>query len=360
MMEKVDRPNTLIVTIPDELSAASQGEMVDMFVSSLGADEISAIQFVPKCYVRITFVSFDARNKAFMSGIMVGSTRLVAVEADPVFVDVQLEHLPVEVQNDAIIQALRRFGTVHEITHLKHAGTRIRNGTRLIKMSLASDIPVNLRILRYPCRVYYKGQPRPCSICRDFDHRAFDCPLRDVCRRCRQPGHFARDCNLAAPVVQVPAAVVEAPVPVTEDPVPVDSSDETFVSDSAEADVLVTNVSDEDVAPPAAKRSCPEPLDVPEKMDPKVIINAHPATRRSCDSENAVYFEDGVIDMCRITRRVLEDSATPEMYRECYYYDSERKSLLPSMTVFPCGRPLLSTAVLDPKVVPRSFPGKKP
>ena len=86
------------------------------------------------------------------------------------------------------------LGAVREVTRLKFAGTSICTGTRLLKMTLASDVPVNLRVLRYPCRVYYKGQPRPCAICRSPDHRAPDCPLRDVCRNCREPGHFARDC----------------------------------------------------------------------------------------------------------------------------------------------------------------------
>ena len=200
-MEKVERPNTLIVTLPEELSALSRNAIVDKLVNSLGVDDIDCIQFVPKCYVRITFASFSARNKAFLSGIFVESTRLFAVEADPVITDVYLEHLPAEVPNESIVEALGRFGAVHEVVDLKFAGTTIRNGTRLLKMSLASDVPVNVRILRYPCRVFYKGQPRPCSICRCPDHRAPNCPLRDVCRICHNPGHFARDCDLNAPVI---------------------------------------------------------------------------------------------------------------------------------------------------------------
>lgn len=160
------------------------------------------ISGVPRCYTRITFASFDARNKAFMSGIYTGSTRLFSVKADPVFKDIHLEHLPAEVPDDVVRQVLGRFGAVHEIDHLKFSGTSVCNGTRLIRMSLASDIPVSIRIMRYPCRVFYVGQPHLCSICRSPDHRAVDCPeLRDVCRRCREPDHFARDCPVVVPAL---------------------------------------------------------------------------------------------------------------------------------------------------------------
>ena len=132
MSDRVERPNTLIVTIPEELSAVSHAEIVDKLIASLGEDAICCIQFVPKCYARITFSSFEARNNAFLSGIFAGSTRLHAIEADPVFRDVHLEHLPAEVPNDVIPTALGPFGTVHEITDLKYSGTSIHTGTRLL------------------------------------------------------------------------------------------------------------------------------------------------------------------------------------------------------------------------------------
>lgn len=161
---RVERPNTLIATIPEEFSSLSQAEIVDKLVSVLGVDEIACIQFVPRCYVRITFSTFDARSKVFMSGILVDEIPLYMVEADPVFKDVYLELLPAEVDDDVVRDALSCFGAVYEIVSLKHAGTEIQNGTRLVKMSLASEIPDRLRVLNYPCRVFYRGQLRPCSI----------------------------------------------------------------------------------------------------------------------------------------------------------------------------------------------------
>ena len=41
------------------------------------------------------------------------------------------------------------------------------------------------------------SQPPQYSICREFGYRAPACPLSDLCRRCRQPGHVARECTQA-------------------------------------------------------------------------------------------------------------------------------------------------------------------
>ena len=146
--------------------------------------------------------------------------------------------------DDVVCEALGRFGAVNKIVHLKHAGTSVYNGSRLLKMSLASDVPVNVRILRYPCRVFYSGQPRPCSICRSSDHRAFDCPLRDLCRRCRKPGHFARDCP------QVPAPSVWGNVSVPTHPAQggddVQSDDVADDDDADDVDFVDDDVSSGD------------------------------------------------------------------------------------------------------------------
>ena len=61
-------------------------------------------------------------------------------------------------------------------------------------MKLIEDIPSRLQILRYPCRVWYCGQPQLGHICDKPNHIASACPLHDLCHKCHKPGHFARDC----------------------------------------------------------------------------------------------------------------------------------------------------------------------
>ena len=393
--ERVARPNTLIVTIPEDLSGLSHREFVDKLVQNFNADEILCVQFVPRCYARVTFSSLDVRNNAFLSGVFIDSTRLITIEADPLVIDVYLEHLPVEVSGDTVRAAFTPFGSIHEIVHLHYAGTSIRNGNRLLKMSLTSDVPVNLRILRYPCRVFYKGQPRPCSICRSSGHRAFDCPLRDVCRRCRKPGHFARDCveGISAPTTD------QDPVPPAGDDANDDVSDADNVDDDDDSDddnlddklasgdeeVLNSAPAPSDsprrtrsstrnakAEPTASSVDVSSPVDVPSPIpvsppdesapssdpDPPDIV----ALFKSTYSQFALLLKDvdcySALDLRSMTRRCIrEDTATPEMYRNCYYSDHLGKDVLPSMSVFPAGRPPLHADItLSPKIAPASFP----
>lgn len=62
-------------------------------------------------------------------------------------------------------------------------------------MYVDDDIPSRVRVLRYPCRVWYCSQPQVCYICKKPSHVAADCLFRGLCRKCRKPGHIARDCD---------------------------------------------------------------------------------------------------------------------------------------------------------------------
>ena len=227
MCAAVDRSLTLIAFLPDGLhKRRSRVDLLADLLQSLNPTDVSCVQFMPDGYVRVTFTSLVARGNALVKGIFLGPNRLRVFEAQKLVRTVFVHRLPFEVSDDDVRSAFEEFGPVHEITPQKFPGSPIFTGSRILKMSLTTAIPVEFRVLRYPCRVFYHSQPRSCSICKVPDHRAPDCPLRDVCRSCRQPGHFARKCRQnvenvepVPPAESVPPAepvVPVEPVPVVE------------------------------------------------------------------------------------------------------------------------------------------------
>lgn len=253
---RVACPLTLTVAVPEEICAtSSRHDVLAKLLSVLKADEITCIQFLPRRYVRVTFKTFAARQAALQSGVTIDSCSLTMFEADPV--EVSLEHLPLQVTDDVLREALNSYGTVHGVRFQKHPGSDTLTGTRLVKMSLSSHIPTKFRFLRYSCRVLYRGQPRPCPICHADGHRAYACSLRDKCRRCHKPGHFARNCTSGP--VQLPAQPND------------DHNGDPQESESDSDESREWNTGDEEVAAAALEPSSesdppglPEPAEVPE------------------------------------------------------------------------------------------------
>ena len=221
--DNVDRPLTLIAYLPDDIHKKVHHEdILSKLLQKLDVSDVACVQFMPNGYVRLTFSSMEARSEAFLSGIFYDSLRLRVFEAQPSVYNVYVHHLLFEVPDSALEEVLSSFGVVHSITEQTYPDSPIYSGTHVVKMTVTDVIPANLRVLRFPCRVYHKNQPMSCYICKK-SHRAAECPLRDVCRRCRQPGHFAKDCTdvpESAPAAPPATPAAPPPAPAASPPAP--------------------------------------------------------------------------------------------------------------------------------------------
>lgn len=374
--DKVDRPKTLVLKVPEELRVGSKEDFAVKIVNALKNLKLVAIQFVPGWFVRVTFEFLEDREDIFHDGLVIDGVDIPLIESEPSTQLVYVHHCPVEVPNSVLENVLSAYGDVISIAPCYYNTASILTGSRVVKMSLRRDVPPRIYVLRYPCRVWYRDQPLTCLIC-SLRHRVSDCPLRGRCRRCRQPGHIARDCTASAPSsapvssdVPVSSSAVSTPVP------PDDASDSGSGSvelASGDEEVLAATVS---LSPRRTRSASKRPAEPPVPPDdhPPTVHRKKPAVSSDASghppsisssvpavaSAYAVVFrEDGVscsIDLHRLTRRcVLEDTATPEMYRECFYADPKTSVCVPVMSVFP-SPVLLSLMLLSSDVPPAKFP----
>ena len=142
---------------------------------------------------------------------------------------VYVRDLPVELSDESVKSALSAYGDVYAISHACFKDfPDLRNGNRLLLMSVSTPIPSSFNDLGFVCRTWYSGQPVRCSICKEPDHFPRACSLSGLCRRCKQLGHVTRECGQTGgqprPSSSVPVPVpVPDPVPIPVDPVPDDS-----------------------------------------------------------------------------------------------------------------------------------------
>ena len=385
--KKVARPNTLVIQVPEAFRSGSKEDFLAKLLESLNAYVLLCVQFIPGFLIRITFDFLESRRAVLRNGLALDGVDIPVMEADSTVRFVHLHHCPFEVSDRAVAGALSGFATVLDIQFSYYAGSTVRNGSRVVKMSLQEEIPTKLFVLRYPCRVWYRGQVQDCNICRSPEHRAASCPLRDLCLKCRQRGHFARDCpGLSAdgPVVDV-ASVPAADVPTADVPIANVSTADVPVCDVSSPPVpllravtsLVRNaVAVADFCQPLASqevissilargaaRRRPVPVPSPSSVDVNPPSPSVSASVSSCRNPFAVFHPDPlspgiqlVFDFHNQTRRIVaEDSATFEMYRECFYCDN--RGPFPVKSVFLPGRPVSSSVTfLDPSVLPTKFP----
>ena len=106
--------------------------------------------------------------------------------------------------------------------------TEVSTGTCLFDMILNRDIPRTLKVGQSRVKVWYRDQPLQCDIC-SGNHKVSECDLCAKCRRCRQEGHFSRNC----PVPWGRTDTVVPRVPPASDSTPAEAASRADVSTEA-------------------------------------------------------------------------------------------------------------------------------
>ena len=111
---------------------------------------------------------------------------------------------------DADIRSvLSKFGQIKGLRYQSFPGySNVKTGSRIVRMVVEREIPSQQSIRGYLCRVWYKGQPIRCNICREVGHLAASYPNKGLCRRCKEHGHTAGQCTKAWNTDQVSVLAV--------------------------------------------------------------------------------------------------------------------------------------------------------
>ena len=155
-----------------------------------------------------------------------------------------MHYFPVEGDDALIRDELGKYGEVVSVKHQSFSSIPgLLTGSRVLTMVLSDPVPAEFHIDDYPVRVWYKGIPPFCQICKISGHKAADCQFNGKCRRCGSPDHKAHACTRpwgqsVAPVVAAAPVVVPDP-PGSAVPAVSDSSGIFDVEDEvADVDVV--------------------------------------------------------------------------------------------------------------------------
>lgn len=203
----------------------STEQVLSFIFVGLGVDahQVDAVQFCLNRAFKVTFKSGALKGKYQREGVYVDGVHCPAIDGGPPTSLVLLHLFPYEGSHLAVKNALKQYGDIKEIRHQTHVSAPgVSTGTRLIRMVRKHHIPRHIKIDGYPCRIWYKDQPLVCDIC-SANHKASQCPLKGKCRRCRQPGHYARECKNPA-WGEVAEEVVPQVLDPVENPTPAEAS----------------------------------------------------------------------------------------------------------------------------------------
>ena len=209
----VECVKTCVVHASVMMASYEKARVIALLRERIDFERLSAIQFCPRGLIRITFKNAsDKEEFARMGSLALDGHVLSVTSSDKPPSLVYVHYFPAEGNDALICDELSKYGEIVNIKHQSFSGIPgLLTGSRILTMVLSDPVPAEFRIDDYPVRVWYRGIPPFCQICKVNGHKAADCQFNGKCRRCGSPDHKAHAC--ARPwgqsVVPTEAAVPE-------------------------------------------------------------------------------------------------------------------------------------------------------
>ena len=311
---------TCVIHASEMVASYEKARVIELLRECLDFEELSAIQFCPRGLIRVTFKdAADKEDFVRVGSLTLDGHVLSVTSSDKPHSFVYVHYFPVEGDDALIRDELGKYGEVINIKHQSFSDIPgLLTGSRVLTMVLSDPVPAEFRIDDYPVRVWYKGIPPFCQICKISGHKAADCQFNGKCRRCGSPDHKAHACTRpwgqSAVPMEVAVPVVVPGPPETVVPAVSDSSailDEAVVEDETAVAVVT-----EDVA--VVKDDEVTVVDVPvaeEVQAPSAPVSVLPvAVPGPCGSP--VGSSPAVSTVPALSRVASSSTFTPEFRRE--------------------------------------------
>ena len=240
----VECAKTCVIHASELVASYEKARVTELLRECLDFQELSAIQFCPRGLIRVTFKdAADKEDFVRVGSLTLDGHDLSVTSSDKPHSFVYVHYFPVEGDDALIRDELGKYGEAVSVKHQSFSGIPgLLTGSRVLTMVLSDPVPAEFHIDDYPVRVWYKGIPPFCQICKISGHKAADCQFNGKCRRCGSPDHKAHACT--RPWGQSVAPVVAAAPVVVPDP---PGSAVPAVSDSAGIFDVEDEVADVDV-----------------------------------------------------------------------------------------------------------------
>ena len=185
----VECVKTCVIHASEMMANYDKARVIALLRESIDFERLSAIQFCPRGVIRITFKNAsDKEDFARMGSLALDGHDLSVTSSDKPPSLVYVHYFPAEGNDALICDELSKYGEIVNIKHQSFSGIPgLLTGSRILTMVLSDPVPAEFRIDDYPVRVWYRGIPPFCQICKVNGHKAADCQFNGKCRRCGSP-----------------------------------------------------------------------------------------------------------------------------------------------------------------------------